>query len=421
MTSEPHPIGVDAPPFQFTDEQQVVFLHIPKTAGTTFMNLLYHFFPKTTFCPWYYMDNIPDKIEGYKVYAGHLYYDVIRRFVKQDAFYLTFLRDPIERTISNYYEIKKDAEKSPEKYSDFPDTLEKFIFDPNYANQLTNLQTRLLSQEMAFSDLTELSQVWHRYNDAISIHEDVTDEQVRSVLDRLHFVGITERFNESLALLFYTLGWEPIFDQERLNIGTYQAKAKNLPAHVLARIIDMNRQDIKLYEQGKTLFQERFDQMLRKFSTQNYHLTQVIKVAPHISPFKLIRPRTVIAEPLSPSGFMAEISIDETPLKLKANKHVTLKPRVKNISQETWPSLTAETGRYAIRLGCYWKTGEEYLPNYETRANLPYDLHPDEHETITIMLFTPAEPGNYTAYLSMMQEEVAWFTESQIELSIEVY
>ena len=418
MANTSNYLGVEAPPLQLTDEQQVVFLHIPKTAGTTFITLLYRIFPISAFCPWHFMDNIPDKIEGYKVYVGHFYYDVVRRFVRSNAVYLTFLRNPIERTISNYYEIKKDSEKHPENYPNFPETLEKFIFDPKYEAGLFNLQTRLLCQEIKFSNLSEMVEVWRTAN----IYElKLTDEMVHHALDKLHFIGITERFNDSLALLFYTLGLEPIFDQEALNVGSYQSKAKDLPPHVLERIIEMNRDDIKLYEYGQRLFQERFDQMVKKLSIQNYALIQAAKALPHDQLPQAIHFRTQASEPLLASEFSAKISVDQTTLKLKTGEHAEVKVMVQNISPVLWKSLSEVDGRYAIRLGCYWKTGATYLNDNQTRAGLPYDLYPGEGETLTITFVAPSEPGDYTAYLSMIQEGVSWFKDGEIGLSVEVY
>lgn len=86
---------------------RVVFVHIPKTAGTTFNTILEPFLSGLPRCPEYRLPRLsslePDKLRQYQVFSGHFPYAIFSEILFPQGFIgLTFLREPIARTISNF-------------------------------------------------------------------------------------------------------------------------------------------------------------------------------------------------------------------------------------------------------------------------------------------------------------------------------
>ena len=85
--------------------KRLIFLHIPKTAGTAFHNVLMQHFQKGDLCPerLRFLDRIPDdELAGYRFYSGHFFWNQIER-VPEPKTVITILRDPRKRLLSLYY------------------------------------------------------------------------------------------------------------------------------------------------------------------------------------------------------------------------------------------------------------------------------------------------------------------------------
>ena len=90
-------------------ELACVFLHLPKTGGTTLHHhFSTHFTPEET-CPERFSNlqsYSPDELGQWRFFSGHFNADEIRR-IPRPLFIVTVLRDPIERLLSNYYFWKR--------------------------------------------------------------------------------------------------------------------------------------------------------------------------------------------------------------------------------------------------------------------------------------------------------------------------
>ena len=225
------------------DREALIFLHIPKTAGTTLNRIIewqYSPFAIFTMDP-YRIRATPERLkrlpEGrrrrLRVVRGHLFYG-IHECLPQGATYITMLRDPVPRALSAYYfilrrplhplhwKLKREGLRVEDCLRLFP--------------QRHNLQCRLIAgvKDTAIADKRLL---------------DIAKENLTRSFS---VVGISERFDESLMLIATTFDWEiPLYK----NCKVSKARPQIDPGTV-EMIRDHNRLDVELYEFGKGLFEE---------------------------------------------------------------------------------------------------------------------------------------------------------------------
>jgi hypothetical protein len=94
--------GVDA-------QVLIIFLHVPRTAGTTLRQILERQYAPGSILHLYESDfgeelaSIPpSQPDSPRVVMGHFYFGA-HAFVPKPSSYITLLRDPVERVISHYY------------------------------------------------------------------------------------------------------------------------------------------------------------------------------------------------------------------------------------------------------------------------------------------------------------------------------
>jgi hypothetical protein len=235
--------------YNLRQEDALYFPHIPKTAGMTFRTILEDQFGCDEICPatlkaqFAYIT--PEGLEHYRLYRGHLSYIDIPRIVKKNLVLVTVLRDPVSRVISHYEYIRRTpGDPHYEKVKDMP--LEEFAQKLSVGRIGKNVQVYYIGKLAKYN----LHRLTHDEIMAIA-HES---------LNRFAFVGILERFQDSLFLLSYIFGWKPILNSRRENVaGSPTAKRyEQIPESTLEVLRDSTRMDQVLYDYGVNLFNERF-------------------------------------------------------------------------------------------------------------------------------------------------------------------
>ena len=227
-----------------TDRPLTVFLHIPKTAGTTFSEILYDNFPASGIGRTGNVFRggggmVPGKLAQLQASAhlitrnvdvlwGHIPYG-LAPYLPADARYLTFLRHPVARTLSHYENIRElgivDRDASLEALVDSGDVVD-------------DLQTRMLcGDETPFGPVTR----------------DMLDRAKRNLTDELHVFGLTERFDESLALMRDRIGLSSIlYVQHRVA----SRRTDGPPPGLVEAAAAVNQHDLELYEHAVRVFDE---------------------------------------------------------------------------------------------------------------------------------------------------------------------
>jgi hypothetical protein len=228
--------------YHLRENDQIFFLHIPKTGGTTFMNILekqvgsYRYLSADqsamTALNSHYLNE-------FKIVRGHFSYSVYKHFTRRPVF-LTILRDPIDRFISNYRHLVRKL-KISETIS-----LEDYTVDDKLNRGSHNKQ---------------VARICGGSSQRLGLELPVMLEIAKLRLNEFAFVGVLDRFDEGIQLLTYTLGWDPIAEYETLNQAPRNTKKPDIDGELLALLRERNKYDIALFEYANQLFDARYRQM----------------------------------------------------------------------------------------------------------------------------------------------------------------
>ncbi len=258
----------------------VYYLHIPKTAGVTLTRLLDDYFDYDKILqPELWKDllnDFPENMKKYQFVRGHFGYGVHGILAKK-LFYLTILREPIERTLSNidhhlrshYPEIKDTASKNA--------FIEKFTTKMLINRGYKNMQTHYVGVDFDSKKLVENMKNRNGkvfVTSPVYMGEHIEDEdllkQAKKNLEDFAFVGITERFEESMQLLCYTFGWKPFRNIKKFNVGTNRIKQEALQKKISGILNDFNKLDIELYNFAYKIFENRYQKMVKILKEKYY-------------------------------------------------------------------------------------------------------------------------------------------------------
>lgn len=121
-----------------------------------------------------------------------------------------------------------------------------------------------------------------------------------------------------------------------------------------------------------------------------------------------------ISDPLPPRSFRARITLLDVPQTMRTNVPVQVQARVRNESEEVWPSFGRDVFgpdlRNFLNLGNHWedKRGKCVVRD-DGRTSLTEVLHPGEECTVFLEVRPPRRPGRYVLELDMVHEGHAWF------------
>jgi hypothetical protein len=241
----------------------LVFVHIPKTAGSTFRGVLNANEPgaRSRALPNVYkggggIDRGVVKrlrkgegrdLGGVALVRGHVPLG-IREYLpnylpkQRRLACFTFLREPADRMLSHYYAIRDrhEGREEPGRYAEASLPPGATLDDALEAGLVhDNLQTRMLCGDPEpFGEVTE----------------EMLDRAKRNLSEELVFFGLTERFDESLVLAKRRLGLRVILYRQSGRVNPERPRGKEIPAELRRAAERLNRYDSELYRHASELF-----------------------------------------------------------------------------------------------------------------------------------------------------------------------
>ena len=227
----------------------LIFLHIPKTGGQTLSEILDKVYAPEKIYTIDYADparalegfrNLPsEKRAGYSLIRGHAAFG-LHKILSRPARYITFLRDPVERAASLYAHILRDHGHYLHEQVRIMSFLE--FATSSLTAEMDNGQARLLTG----------------FNTSPSGQRppDLEERAIAALREHFIFVGLTERYDESLLLLAKRLGWRRLPGCRPLNVNPNPILATSLLSEELAKIEAFNSIDRQVYRYARDNFEK---------------------------------------------------------------------------------------------------------------------------------------------------------------------
>ena len=245
-------------------EEAVIFLHVPKTAGTTLNRLIEWEYPlfeiysvDPVFFRWSasHLWQLPARrLKRTRMFKGHMLFG-LHKILPQRATYITVLREPVDRVISAFYFMR--SYMLHPAYWQFRRenwTLEDFV--------------RRLPRENAQSKILAGGE----FNSPCT--EEIFEQAKENLLRHFSVVGLSERFEESLALMKLRFGWK-LQRYSSFNVTRARPKKRDLPQTTLDLIVEKNSFDVALYECAAKLFEDA----VKKNATEVSNIARELEAA----------------------------------------------------------------------------------------------------------------------------------------------
>lgn len=245
-------------------KEDILFLHVPKTAGTTLRNIFYSNYSYLEEDEKYTVRTRKEtnqfasleqfRLERVKLVVGHFAYG-LHDYLYRNFKYVSFIREPVERVLSSYYFSKWNVNDDFYKYiNDNNIGPVEFLLSRKYP-WLENGQVKL------FSGVKDVS---------IECDDQIYNMAIANIEKDFLFIGTIENFNESLFILSKYLDW-PLQKYETLNVTPQQVKNADISSMEKEKIRKLNYYDYKLYAYvQEKLLKAVSEKILRKGAIKEY-------------------------------------------------------------------------------------------------------------------------------------------------------
>lgn len=221
----------------------LIFFHVGKAGGSSLRDILKRYYNKENVYTISSKNNkkaereftelSPAELAGIKLLMGHMHFGLHEYFPGADAKYFTFLRHPVSRLISSYeYAKRHPFHQAHKKFSKANLTFEEslgFMTFNRVTMQLAGVQDK-----------------------KIPCNDNFYNQAIENLERHFVFVGLMEKFNESVLLLAKTLDWTYVPPFMRKNVGN--SDKTPVSQALKEKIAGLEYYDMKIYNYVKAKF-----------------------------------------------------------------------------------------------------------------------------------------------------------------------
>ena len=242
---------------------EIIFIHIPKTGGTTINSAMNGTYWQTK--PGYnYRHILSDKSSN----SGDIFLSKNQNKYQNEKIFM-MMRHPVDRLVSEYYFINNRNEFT-NLIKSKPKTFEEYV----KSSQTQNYVTNFLKGNRMYSTVRP------------------TSEDLKSIIDAIESlpirVGIFEQFSESLVYFTKYIGiqWKKDIPIKRMTIR--RPKIENLSKELIELIEKNNALDLKLYDYCLNRFQQESGLSSNKHQFSGNRYDHVIAFAARACLYELV-------------------------------------------------------------------------------------------------------------------------------------
>lgn len=236
------------------------FLHIPKSAGTSLFKIFSDALGNENVK---LVENINkgtkqvELLDKYKLVGGHFTYPDYLEVISKERYSITFLRNPVDRFLSQYFYYKNTVGESKQ-------------------------QSVINAQKLDLESYIEYYKSKQRYGEIFNRqlwylagyqNPSLTDNELLEIakenLAKIDFVGIYEEFAESIDLMCFDCKWPLVDSIPMVNVTNKKSTYADIDLSILEKIKELNSLDIKLYEYAVSLFKNKRREILQKAVKMN--------------------------------------------------------------------------------------------------------------------------------------------------------
>lgn len=271
----------------YKKDDLLFFLHLPKSAGTTLNSILEKIYPQKQIFSiakevrrkfgsnWVneatstrenvafdvFKGMTDRQLNSLKIVKGHMGFGWHEK-VKKNVSYFTFVRQPIDRIVSQYYYIKRIKGHALQKQIESQNLDLRAFVERGISLVADNGMTRKIagiSDEIPFQ----------------SYGKEILDKAKDNIENHFSSIGLSEYFDESIVLMQAKYEWtRPYYIKQNVTDG--RKKVTEINSSTLKIIEHFNALDMELYDYIKKIFRnqiehfgDQFDSSVKKYKSCN--------------------------------------------------------------------------------------------------------------------------------------------------------
>tara|TARA_B110000037_G_scaffold74060_1_gene88866 strand:+ start:122 stop:943 length:822 start_codon:yes stop_codon:yes gene_type:complete len=227
--------------FRRKPKENIIFLHLPKAGGTTLRQIFYKqyshlksneiFTVNRTKETYKFLDLSDDEKNKIKLLVGHFPFGLHKSMNEYKTYkYISFLRNPINRTVSAYnYAKTTKGHDYFKKINENKMSLEDYV-DELSLPWLNNGQTKFIAGMQDFK---------------IDCTEEIFKIAIKNITQHFLYVGLLEKYDESLLILKNELSLQTPYYSRKNETKTIK---NEIGEDEKTKITQHNIFDIRLYE-----------------------------------------------------------------------------------------------------------------------------------------------------------------------------